>query len=78
MLPERSLNCSINARTSNHQPIGCPHWQVNYNGFEPEKKKKPEITEAMIDPSEIGLVAWLASLTPWPIVFFGVYWGYKP
>lgn len=29
--------------------------KVNYNGFEPEKKKKPEITEATIDPSEIGL-----------------------
>eukprot|EP00438_Fugacium_kawagutii_P007281 Skav234429 [mRNA] locus=scaffold1656:174622:182997:- [translate_table: standard] len=29
--------------------------KVNYNGFEPEKKKKPEVTEATIDPSEIGL-----------------------
>lgn len=51
--------------------------QVNYNGFEPEKKKKPEITEATIDPSEIGLVAWLP-LTPGPIVFCWVYWGYQP
>jgi len=53
-------------------PIGS-HWQVNYNGFEPEKKKKPEITEATIDPSEIGLVAWLALFDPLAnCVFWGV------
>lgn len=29
--------------------------QVNYNGFEPEKKKKPEVSEVTIDPAELGL-----------------------
>ena len=32
--------------------------QVNYNGFEPEKKKKPEVTEVTIDPVELGLETW--------------------
>ena len=31
--------------------------KVNYNGFEAEKKKKIEITEATIDPTEMGLDA---------------------
>ncbi|CAK9007606.1 unnamed protein product [Durusdinium trenchii] len=29
--------------------------KVNYNGFEPEKKKKPEVSEVTIDPAELGL-----------------------
>ena len=28
---------------------------MNYNGFEPEKKKKPEVTEPTIDPEEVGM-----------------------
>lgn len=62
--------------------------QVNYNGFEAEKKKKIEKTEATIDPSELGLAAWILK-PPWwvamgGVFFFGVFglekksWSPKP
>ena len=47
-----------------------PRHQVNYNGFEAEKKKKIEKTEATIDPSELGLAAWILN-PPWWVAMGG-------
>ena len=48
--------------------------QVNYNGFEAEKKKKIEKTEATIDPSELGLVARILK-PPWWVAMGGGFFG---
>lgn len=50
--------------------------QVNYNGFEAEKKKNIEKTEATIDPSELGLAAWILN-PPWWVAMGGglFFWG---